>query len=95
MKNRFVSSLGGEEAAKSVLETFKILEKLGLGKMGGRGGSCTLLKPENADVVGSLAGRLAALFRLPLAKVAGLLNSRDANPSFDQMFFDEWFLTFW
>ena len=60
--------------------------------MGIRGGSCTLLKPFDQEVVAPLSAKLFALFRLSLPKMTLLMTSRAANPDFDQVVFDEWFI---
>lgn len=92
LKGRFASSMPAAEAQKSILKTFKLLEVLGLGQMGVRGGSCTLLKPSDADTCSVLSGKLAALFRLPLTKVTAHLYSRAENASFELQEFDDWFV---
>ena len=83
--------MGSEDAARSVLTTFKILSKLGLCIFGQRGGSITLAKPSDPQLVSLLTARIAALFRLPPDKVFFLMNTRAVNDDFDPAAFDDLF----
>ena len=83
--------MGSEDAAKSVLTIFYNLSKLGLCIFGQRGGSITLVKPSDPQLVSLLTARIAALFRLPPEKVCFLMNSQAVNDDFDPAAFDDLF----
>ena len=70
---------------------FKILSKLGLCTFGQRGGSITLVKPSDPQVVSPLTARIAVLFRLPAEKVCALMITRDVNDKFELSAFDDLF----
>ena len=73
------------------MTSFKILSKLGLCTFGQRGGSITLVKPFDPQVVPPLTARIAVLFRLPPEKVCALMNTRTVNDDFEPSAFDDLF----
>ena len=80
-----------DDAAKSVVMSFKILAKLGLCTCGLRGRSIKLVKPSDPQVVSQITDRLAALFRMFPQNVCDLMNTRLANDGFDPAAFGETF----
>ena len=91
LKKQYQGSLGSEDAAKSVCIALKILSKLGLCTSGQRGGSITLVKAADPQVVKQLTARIAVLFRLPPEKVCALMITRDVNEKFELSAFDDLF----
>ena len=91
LKKQYQGSLGSEDAAKSVCIAFKILAKLGLCTSGQRGGSITLVKPSDPQVVSPLTARIAVMLRLPPEKVCALIITRDVNDDFSLSAFDDLF----
>ena len=90
-KQSFLESMESDDAAKSVVTSFKILSKLGLCTFGLRGRSINLVKPSDPQVVSQITDRLAALLRMFPQNVCDLMNTRPANDVFDPAAFDDIF----
>lgn len=90
---RFASSVGEDHVQfASIIVSFKLLVAMGLAKMGARGGSATLVRPEQPEDVAKEAKRLSQIFCLGEAKVLEIMNSRGANVAYDAVEADRWFL---
>ena len=63
-KLSFLESMESDDAAKSVVMSFKILAKLGLCTFGLRDGSIKMVKSSDPQMVSQITDRLAALFRV-------------------------------
>ena len=62
---------------------FKLLEKGGLAKQGGRGGSLSLLKPNEEAQVADIANKIVAGLGFPTSKVLDALSKRGTIENFD------------
>ena len=91
LKKQYQGSMGSDDAARSVLTSFKILSKLGLCTFGQRGGSITLVKPSDPLVIPPLTARIASLFRLPPDRVCAVMITRDGSDQFEMSASDDLF----
>ncbi len=82
---------GSADADKIVLLSCKILSLLGLCTTGLHGGSITLVKPADPQVLSQITDRIAALFLLPPEKVFSRMNTRTVNDDFDPAAFGDMF----
>ena len=79
------------ERQASVLFAFKLLETVGLGRAGGRGGTFATLRPPDDAMVDKEAKRFATLLHIDEKKVKDRLSARPANQAYDASTADEWF----
>ena len=85
------SSINLADRHTSVVVAFKLLEVLGLGRRGARGGTLTMLRPTSNEDVEREADRLSGALRMDRAKVKERLLTRSINQAYDPRSADAWY----